>query len=149
MANKRQVKKVRRWYDATNKINYREGDIIKVYDKEKPQGGLDENYRIVKIDLDNEIMECVQVGDNGEDIGFYQFPFGWVMTPQLARVTYPKYFPIGEETMDAIKNFLSEHDKAFQTIEENTFGNLQHRLMQEKAVELFPLAVKLLREVVG
>ena len=144
MANKRQVKKVRRWYDAANNINYREGDIIKVYDEEKPQGGLDENYRIIKIDLDNEIMECVQVGDNGEDIGFYQFPFGWVMTPQLARVTYPEYFPIGEETKAGIDAFLTEYEKC---VRENTCGNCHNRLTQEDAVDLLAKAVGLLREV--
>jgi len=146
MANKKQVKKVRRWYDAANKINYREGDIIKVYDEEKPQGGLDENYRIVKIDLDNEIMECVQVGDNGEDIGFYQFPFGWVMTPQLARVTYPEYFPIGEETKAGIDAFLTEYE---HTLQVNTSDGTPERLTQEDAVELLGMAVKLLREIVG
>lgn len=146
MANKRQVKKVRRWYDAANNINYREGDIIKVYDEEKPQGGLDENYRIVKIDLDNEIMECVQVGNNGEDIGFYQFPFGWVMTPQLARETYPEYFPIGEETKAGINAFLTDYEKC---VRENTCGNCHNRLTQEDAVDLLAKAVGLLREVVA
>ena len=146
MANKRQVKKVRRRYDAANNINYREGDIIKVYDEEKPQGGLDENYRIVKIDLDNEIMECVQVGDNGEDIGFYQFPFGWVMTPQLARVTYQEYFPIGEKTKAGIDAFLTEYE---HTLQVNTSDGTPERLTQEDAVELLEMAVKLLREIVG
>ena len=58
-------KKVCQWYDEGSNHTFREGDIIKVYDEEEPNYGLDEDYRIVKIDLDNEIMESVLLDKNG------------------------------------------------------------------------------------
>lgn len=145
-------KKVCQWYDEGSNHTFREGDIIKVYDEEEPNYGLDEDYRIVKIDLNNEIMECVLLDKNGridkseEEIGFYEFLFDWVMTPEQARKDYPECFPIGEETKAGIDAFLTEYEHTLQC---NTSDGTPQKLTQEDAIELLGMAVKLMREIVG
>lgn len=136
------------WTDKYTNTTYKVGDIVKVVDSEKEHDGLDENYVIVGIDEGEELAECMQLDDDGKPFGYYEFLCSWLLTPKMARESYPEHFgkAVDEETRSGINAFLTEYEK---TVRENTCGNCHNRLTQEDAVDLLAKAVGLLREVVA